>query len=131
MVTVPAGYPPATVPGVDLLHPEAVPQTYLDASKGELSNGASLKEHGYDATIAAGGSPVRSTGATAGTPGAFTPANSDPPDSPAKLIAAQPNAVTASPATAWTSGQYVQTGTSGTAGRAHWNGTAWVAGAKP
>jgi len=47
------------------------------------------------------------------------------------LTAGQPNAVTASPATAWTSGQYVQTGTSGTAGRAHWSGTAWVAGAKP
>jgi hypothetical protein len=131
MATVPAGYPPATVAGSDLLHPEAVQQTYLDASKGELSNGASPKDYGYDSSIAPGSSPTRATGATAGSPGSWTPANSDPPDTVAKLIAGQPNAVTASPAGSWTAGQYVQTGTSGTSGRAHWNGTAWVAGAKP
>lgn len=72
--------------------------------------------------------PTPSTGATAGTPGTWSPAGSTPPASVANLIAGTPNPVTASPATAWTTGQYVQTGTAGTPGQAHWSGTAWVAG---
>lgn len=71
---------------------------------------------------------VPATGATAGIPGTWTPAGSQPPASTADLISGVPNAVTASPATAWTTGQYVQTRTAGTTGRAYWNGTAWVAG---
>ena len=72
---------------------------------------------------ASGGAPVgKSTGATAGTPGAFTPANSRIPASSGDMTG-----VTASPATNWTVGQYVQTRTD----RAYWNGTAWVAGAHP
>lgn len=63
------------------------------------------------------------TGATAGTPGSFTPAGADSPDKLAELTG-----VTASPATAWTTGQYVLLG-DGTF--AHWSGTAWVAGKKP
>lgn len=129
MPTVPAGYPPATQSGADSLHPEAVQQTYLDASKGEMSDGSTPDDWGYDA--GATRTPAPATGATSGTPGAWTPASSDPPNTPADLIAGKPNVVTASPATAWTSGQYVQTGKTGTAGRAHWSGTAWVAGAKP
>ncbi len=72
---------------------------------------------------------VASTGATAGTPGTWTPAGSNPPSSVANLIAGTPNTVVASPTTAWTTGQNVQTGTSGTAGQAHWDGSTWVAGA--
>lgn len=68
------------------------------------------------------------TGATAGSPGAWTPSGSNPPASVAALTAGTPNAVTASPATAWTTGQYVQTATAGAGGQANWNGTAWVAG---
>lgn len=60
------------------------------------------------------------TGATAGTPGTFTPAGCDSPDKLAELTG-----VTATPATAWTTGQYVLLG-DGTF--AHWSGTAWVAG---
>lgn len=60
------------------------------------------------------------TGATAGTPGAFTPAGCDSPDKLAELVG-----VTASPATAWTTGQYVLLG-DGTF--AHWVGAAWAAG---
>jgi len=71
------------------------------------------------------------TGATAGTPGTWTPGGSKPPANVADLIAGVPNPVTASPATLWTVGQYVQTSTVGTGGRASWNGTAWVAGAAP
>jgi hypothetical protein len=63
------------------------------------------------------------TGATAGTPGTFTPAGCDSPDKLAELAG-----VTASPATAWTTGQYVLLG-DGTF--AYWSGTGWVAGKKP
>lgn len=75
--------------------------------------------------------PVPSTGATAGIPGVWTPAGSHAPASVAALIAASPVPVTATPATAWTAGQYVQTRTSGAAGRATWTGAAWVGGVAP
>lgn len=71
------------------------------------------------------------TGATAGIPGTWTPAGAGPAGSPADLAAGRPNVVVASPATAWTSGQYVQTSVPGAAGRATWTGTAWVGGAAP
>jgi hypothetical protein len=68
------------------------------------------------------------TGATAGIPGTWIPAGSTPPATVANLIAGVPNPVTASPATAWTAGQYVQTAAAGAAGQANWSGIAWVAG---
>lgn len=68
------------------------------------------------------------TGATAGTPGLWTPSGSTPPASVAALIAGTPNPVAASPSSAWTTGQYVQTATAGTTGQAHWSGSAWVSG---
>jgi hypothetical protein len=61
------------------------------------------------------------TGATAGIPGTFTPAGADSPDKLAELTG-----VTATPATAWTTGQYVLLGDGS---KAHWSGTAWVIGA--
>jgi hypothetical protein len=69
---------------------------------------------------------VTPTGATAGIPGAFTPLGATPPANLAALQGASP-AIVASPATVWTTGQYVSLGT----GTAHWNGTAWTTGAKP
>lgn len=63
------------------------------------------------------------TGATAGTPGTWTPSGSTPPAN-----AAGATGLTATPATAWTTGQYVQGSTSGSAGEMHWSGSAWVAG---
>lgn len=71
------------------------------------------------------------TGATAGIPGSWTPAGAGPPASIADLIAGRPNVIIASPATPWTTGQYVQTMTAGAAGRATWTGSAWVGGAAP
>jgi hypothetical protein len=66
--------------------------------------------------------PVPATGATAGSPGAFTPAGSIiPPDFPELLVAG----ITASPTTAWTLGQFVILGD---LSLAHWSGTAWVVG---
>jgi hypothetical protein len=66
---------------------------------------------------------VTATGATAGTPGAFTPNGATPP---ATLAALQSGGVTASPTTAWTTGQRVVLG-NGTL--AYWTGSAWAAGA--
>ena len=70
----------------------------------------------------------KATGATAGIPGTWTPAGATPP---ADLATLQGGSVVASPTTGWTSGQYVQTGTAGPAGRACWTGTGWVGGAAP
>jgi hypothetical protein len=64
---------------------------------------------------------IAATGATAGTPGIWTPAGADAPASLSALTG-----LAASPSTAWTSGQYVllddQT-------QAHWTGSAWAANA--
>lgn len=64
---------------------------------------------------------IPATGATAGTPGTYTPAGASPPASPSSM-----GGITASPATAWTTGQHVlmRDGTS----KAYWNGSAWTAG---
>lgn len=70
----------------------------------------------------------KATGATAGIPGVFTPPGSTPP---ADVAGMTTNAIVATPATPWTSGQFVQTGTAGAAGRACWSGTGWVGGAAP
>lgn len=69
--------------------------------------------------------PVQATGATAGTPGTWTPSGSA---IPANAAGATSAAIVASPTTAWTTGQYVQGSTAGTGGQMHWSGTAWVAG---
>lgn len=63
------------------------------------------------------------TGATAGIPGVYTPANSYGPDNLAELVL---SGIVASPLTAWTTGQYI---TLRDDSLAHWNATAWVTGA--
>jgi hypothetical protein len=74
---------------------------------------------------------ILSTGATAGAPGAWTPAGSQPPSTVADLQGGRPVTVTASPASAWTTGQYVQGSTGGAPGQMYWNSSAWVAGTAP
>jgi hypothetical protein len=69
--------------------------------------------------------PIPATGATAGTPGTWTPAGATPPKTVAELVG---GAVVANPATAWTAGQYVATQDDG---RAYWDAAAWVAGTAP
>ena len=64
---------------------------------------------------------VAATGATAGTPGTFTPAGAVAPQN----LAAMTGVVTATPATAWTTGQHVVLGD---LSKAYWNATAWVTG---
>jgi hypothetical protein len=66
---------------------------------------------------------VSATGATSGTPGAFTPAGAMTPSNLAGMTG-----VTASPATAWVSGEHVVLGD---ASHAYWNGTAWWTGNAP
>jgi hypothetical protein len=66
------------------------------------------------------GCVVMAAGATSGNPGAFTPAGAEPPANLAAM-----SSVTASPLTAWTTGQNVVLGDASTA---HWSGTAWVVG---
>jgi hypothetical protein len=77
-------------------------------------------------TYGTGGGPVAATGATAGSPGSFTPSGATVPANLAALQSASP-AVVASPNTAWTTGQSVNLGT----GSAHWDGSAYVAGLAP
>lgn len=63
---------------------------------------------------------VAATGATMGAPGFFTPSGATTPANLAGLAG-----VTASPATAWTTGQYVVTAD---LLAANWTGVAWAAG---
>jgi hypothetical protein len=69
-----------------------------------------------------GGSQA-ATGASAGTPGSFTPSGSTAPANLAGM-----SGITASPTSAWTTGQYVVLGDSSDA---YWNGTAWTTGQAP
>jgi hypothetical protein len=75
------------------------------------------------ATFPAEGGAVAATGATAGTPGSFTPSGATVPANLAAL-----STVVANPATAWTTGQYVDLAD---ASKAHWDASAWVAGMTP
>jgi hypothetical protein len=75
--------------------------------------------------------PTWATGATAGIPGSWTPGGSVVPVDQASVMTGDPVPITPSPATAWTTGQYVQTQTAGAAGRVCWTGSAWVGGAAP
>jgi hypothetical protein len=67
--------------------------------------------------------PVAATGATQGQPGVFTPTGSQPP-----LAFANLTGIVASPATAWTSGRWVDLRDNS---KAYWNGTAWTVGVAP
>ena len=69
------------------------------------------------------GTGVTATGATAGTPGYFTPSGAATPANLAALTG-----LTASPATNWAAGQYVITAD---LLANNWNGSAWVAGKHP
>ena len=99
---------------------------YLDASIDVPANGGISMSGDF---VAAGNwtrtCPVviAATGAIAGSPGTFTPAGAQ---QPANLT--QMTGITATPTTAWTTGQSVVTAD---AGHCHWSGSAWVAGVTP
>lgn len=66
---------------------------------------------------------VPATGATAGIPGIYTPANSYGPANFASI-----GALVASPASAWTVGQHIVLRDGS---KAYWNGSAWTVGVAP
>lgn len=68
-----------------------------------------------------GGAPV-ATGATAGTPGVWTPSGAEAPED---LLTLQSRGIIASPSEAWSAGQYVVLGDES---EAHWDGDSWVEG---
>jgi hypothetical protein len=68
---------------------------------------------------------TEATGAAAGAPGTWSPADTYAPFSFDDLVTSDP---TATPSSAWTSGQYVVLG-DGT--HAYWGGSAWVEGEAP
>jgi hypothetical protein len=74
-----------------------------------------------------GGQPLGTlaTGASAGSPGTLTPANSYAPDTFEDL---ETDPLTASPSTAWGTGQYIVLGDGS---KAYWDGTAWEEGEAP
>ena len=98
-----------------------LPDFALGGQQGQVSSvsGASFPLNGKP-TIAVAAAASNPTGATAGTPGSWTPAGSlTPPD----LAAA--NALGLTLGAAWTTGQYVLTANKD---EISWNGTAFVAG---
>jgi hypothetical protein len=98
-------------------------------SQRKVQRGKNKPRYTRQKPIKRGGRPVAAvpaTGATAGIPGTWTPPGSTPRANPASMTG-----IVATPATAWTSGQYVQTQLAGAAGRTSWSGTAWVGGAAP
>jgi len=119
------GFKPTSLIVVDSL---AVDPTQLTALEDELYGGTAAARLPLPDEVLAlvSGGALEATGATAGTPGLWTPSGSNPPGSVATL---QASGIVASPNTAWTTGQYVQTITIGAPGQAHWDGSAWVAGA--
>jgi hypothetical protein len=67
--------------------------------------------------------PPAATGATAGTPGTWTPGGATPPADFAGMAG-----IVATPATAWSGGEYVELGD---ASHAYWDGSAWQVGQAP
>lgn len=82
-----------------------------------------------DSEIVTGGGAAANiaSGATAGTPGTWTPAGAAAPATLAALQGATP-AIIATPNTAWTTGQWVDLGNGNDA---HWDGDSWETGIAP
>jgi hypothetical protein len=121
-----SGYKPTSLLVVDTT---AVDPVGLAALEDELYGGAATEAHlPLPDEVIALLNPNPATGATSGTPGTWTPAGSAPP---ASVAALQTGGLAATPATAWATGEYVQTGTAGVSGQAYWDGTAWVTGKAP
>jgi len=98
---------------------------WLDASiKGGVSSAVTI-----DASFSANGAWTRTSQVAAtGASGVASPGKFTPPGAMAPANLAGMSGVTASPNTAWTTGQYVTLGDGSTA---HWDGAAWVAGIAP
>jgi hypothetical protein len=126
--TVPVGAPTSTESGTQTF---MVPRGDWTVKATVATPSPSRSDSDHALVIAPNGSytinlvipPQPATGATAGSPGSFTPGGSATPANLASLAG-----ITPSPATAWTTGQRVVLADGSTAS---WNGSAWVAGAAP
>jgi len=114
-------------PGTLVLMPNAQEQAFKFSGPAYLnaSIDCSLAAPKVSGTWAAAGSwatpgQILATGATAGTPGTFTPAGATAPGTLQGMTG-----ITANPATAWTAGQSVKTLDGSDC---HWSGSAWVVG---
>jgi hypothetical protein len=117
---------PADLAALQASSISATPSTNWDAdSYVILDDGSRARWNGTAWVAWSESGATLSTGATAGTPGTWTPPGSEAPETVAELQASD---IVASPATAWTTGQNVQTQTAGAPGQAHWSGTAWLSG---
>jgi hypothetical protein len=103
------------------MHSQRQVQRGRDAGRYPLQK--RIDRGGDDPDAGGGGGTIPATGATAGTPGSYTPAGATVPSDVGGM-----SGITASPATAWTGGQYVPLSPSGSA---YWNGTAWTLGVAP
>jgi hypothetical protein len=98
----------------------AIPQPF-DIMNGDAGAASQIQiDWNLTAAPAVDHGAVAAVGATAGAPGYYTPSGATTPANLAALTG-----ITASPAAAWTTGQYVITGDFLAA---HWSGSAWVAG---
>lgn len=104
------------------LEAEMANGSFLLTSASGTGFGDEQTEELYDFIQNETATPIQlyATIATAGTPGSFNGAY------PETLAELQSSGITASPTSAWTTGQYVELGDSS---QAHWDGTAWVEGA--
>jgi hypothetical protein len=79
-------------------------------------------------SYAGGDTPLAATSGFSGIPGDWAPVGCTVPTNQAAVVG---STIKASPTTAWTTGQYVQTQVAGAGGRVYWSGSAWVAGVAP
>lgn len=122
------GYKPTSLIVVDSRTASAADLTELEAILYGDTVTAKLPTPDEVLAIFGGTGGALATGATAGIPGTWTPGGSS---APADVPALTSSGIVASPTTAWTTGQYVQTLTPSTPGQGYWDGSAWVAGVAP
>lgn len=107
--------------------------TQRPPSKLHVRKNARHNMRGYDTSthevwgdsFAGGGTALPASTGFAGTPGDWGPVGCTVPANAAAVVG---SSIVASPTSAWTTGQYVQTATAAAPGRVYWNGSAWVGG---
>jgi len=123
------GYKPTSLIVVDSTSADAGGLASLEAALyGNGAGNAHLPTPDEIIAMFEGAASGPATGATAGTPGVWTPSGST---APADAAGATSASIVANPATAWSTGQYMQGTTVGTPGQMHWDGSGWVAGQAP
>jgi hypothetical protein len=122
--TVPTGVPTATSGGSASFYLPAGDWTITATRSGQSDNGTrsiTSPTGSYTLNLVIPAPPA--SAASAGKPGSFSPSGAVVPADLAAM-----STITASPATPWTTGQYVALGDGS---NAYWNGTAWSAGESP